>query len=319
MNVKENFEEGLVSIIIPTHNRASMLSETILSIFAQTYNKIELLVIDDNSTDNTEHVVKELISESNLYRFVYLKSTKKGGQCARNMGLLHSHGEYIQFFDDDDIMTVDHVECKVNALVKNPEAGFVTCNLMYFCDKISDIVSERCIDSISHNVESHVLAYAFTTAHYCCRRSAVTKIGIWNENLLKLQDFGYFHRLFLNNVDGIYLHDKLVLMRQHQNNISSNRSKSFFKSMINSIEAVDLEWVERGKKTELFDKVLSIYKFLVYYQAFAQGYRLWSVIKITELLILRPRYIMIVLRNLCKKIIGSQLSMRDLFYNELLG
>ena len=89
--------------------------------------------------------------------------------------------------------------------------------------------------------------------------------------------------------------------------------------MIKSIEAVDLEWVERGEKTELFDKVLSIYKFHVYYQAFAQGYRLWSVIKITELLILRPRYIMIVLRNLCKKIIGSQLSIRDLFYKELLG
>lgn len=319
MNVRENFEEGVVSIIIPTHNRASMLSETVLSIFAQTYNKIELLVIDDNSTDNTENVVNELISKSNLYRFVYLKSTKKGGQCARNMGLIHSNGEYIQFFDDDDIMTVNHIECKVNALIKNPDAGFVTCNLMYFCDKISNIVSERCIDSISHNVESHVLAYAFTTAHFCCRRSAITKIGLWNEKLLKLQDFGYFHRLFLNNIDGVFLYDKLVLMRQHQNNISSNRSKSFFKSMINSIETVDLEWGDRRKKTVLFDTVLFIYKFLVYYQAYAQGYRLWSIIKIAELFVLRPRYIMIVVRNLYKKISGSRLSIRDLFYNELLG
>lgn len=319
MNIRENFEEGLVSIIIPTHNRATMLSETILSIFAQTYNKIELLVIDDNSTDNTESVVNELISKSSLYRFIYLKSAKKGGQCARNMGLLHSNGEYIQFFDDDDIMVANHLECKVNTLIKNPEAGFVTCNLLYFYDKISNIVSERCIDSISHNVESHVLSYAFTTAHFCCRRSAITKIGLWNENLLKLQDFGYFHRLFLNNIDGVYLYDKLVLMRQHENNISSNKSKSFFKSMINSIETVDLEWVDRRKKTVLFDKVLFIYKFLVYYQAYAQGHRLWSAIRIAELFLLRPRYIEIVVRNLYKKISDSRLSIRDLFYNELLG
>ena len=137
--------------------------------------------------------------------------------------------------------------------------------------------------------------------------------------LLKLQDFGYFHRLFLNNIDGVYLYDKLVLMRQHQNNISSNRSKSFFKSMINSIKAVDLEWVDKRKKTVLFDKVLYIYKFLVYYQAYAHGYRLWCVINIAELFVLRPRYIIIVVRNLYKKISGSRLSIRDLFYNELLG
>ncbi len=83
--------EPLVTVIIPTYNRAKLIVSALNSIFAQTYQNYEILVMDDASTDNTEEVIRELHSE----KIRYYKLEKNGGQCiARNAGIKAGTGRF---------------------------------------------------------------------------------------------------------------------------------------------------------------------------------------------------------------------------------
>jgi glycosyltransferase involved in cell wall biosynthesis len=116
---------SLVSIIIPTYNRAHLIRETLNSIAAQTYTNWECIVVDDGSTDGTDILLVECIKKDN--RFKYLSNERtKGAQGARNTGLFDAKGAYIQFFDSDDIMYPHHLKMKIEAFNHNPDLDIVT-------------------------------------------------------------------------------------------------------------------------------------------------------------------------------------------------
>ena len=119
--------QQLISIIIPTFNRANLIGETLDSIIAQTYKKWECLIIDDGSADGTEEVINKYSSKDT--RFQYHKrpiDKPKGANACRNYGFELSKGEYINWFDDDDIMLCNFLELKTRALTKN--ISFVICS-----------------------------------------------------------------------------------------------------------------------------------------------------------------------------------------------
>ena len=110
-------KKPLVSIIIPTYNRAHLINETLDSIIAQTYIYWECIVVDDGSTDNSEAVIAAF--EEKDKRIQYHKRPKTylpGGNGARNFGFEESKGKYIQWFDSDDIMHKDKLAIKVSKL-----------------------------------------------------------------------------------------------------------------------------------------------------------------------------------------------------------
>jgi glycosyltransferase involved in cell wall biosynthesis len=115
------YKAGLVSIIIPAYNASSFITETIGSIKAQTYALWEVIVVNDGSTDNTAGVIKQMQND----RIQLIEQQNAGVSEARNKGLDYSQGEYIVFFDADDLMTPAFLEARVNALVKDPKIGFV--------------------------------------------------------------------------------------------------------------------------------------------------------------------------------------------------
>jgi len=95
----------LFSIVIPTYNRADFLPATIKSLLAQTFQKFELLIVDDGSTDDTEQVVRTL----NDPRLFYFKKENAERGAARNFGARLAKGEYINFFDSDDLAYANHL------------------------------------------------------------------------------------------------------------------------------------------------------------------------------------------------------------------
>lgn len=110
----------LVSIIIPTYNRANLIGETLVSIQNQTYQNWECIVVDDGSTDNLEEVIKGFSKADN--RIQYFKKPShlpKGPSAARNYGFEQSKGEYINFFDSDDLMHPQKLEIDL----KNIQSG----------------------------------------------------------------------------------------------------------------------------------------------------------------------------------------------------
>jgi len=107
----------LVSIIIPTYNRANLIGETLDSILAQTYQNWECIIVDDGSTDDTSEVIGEYLKRDS--RFKYFQRPNEhlsGGNGARNYGFKLSQGEYIQWFDSDDILMDDYLTIKMKYL-----------------------------------------------------------------------------------------------------------------------------------------------------------------------------------------------------------
>jgi glycosyltransferase involved in cell wall biosynthesis len=106
-----------VSVIIPTHNRKAFVLEAVDSVFAQTYEDYELIVVDDGSTDGTGRAL-----EQHGERLHYLYQANEGVSAARNCGLAHTQGEFISFLDSDDLWLPKKLAIQVAFMDQHPEA-----------------------------------------------------------------------------------------------------------------------------------------------------------------------------------------------------
>jgi len=113
-------QNHVVSIIIPTYNYGIYLSTAIQSCLNQAYKPIEIIIVDDGSTDNTKDLVKEF-KDSVIYFF----QKNSGVSAARNKGLELAKGNYLAFLDSDDYLTNDSIEVKMEILRKYPDIGIV--------------------------------------------------------------------------------------------------------------------------------------------------------------------------------------------------
>ncbi len=120
LELHEPVRRGLVSVIIPTHNRARIIGRAIESALAQTYTDLEVIIADDGSTDDTRAVV-----ESYGPRMVYVRQANAGVSAARNFGIRHARGEFIAFLDSDDAWRPWKIEAQLAALERVPKAGVV--------------------------------------------------------------------------------------------------------------------------------------------------------------------------------------------------
>ncbi|MCA1744718.1 MAG: glycosyltransferase, partial [Bacteroidales bacterium] len=125
-------EQPLVSVIIPTFNREHLIGETLESVLKQTYNNWECLIVDDGSTDRTRELVEGYVQLDG--RFSYYRRPDympKGANACRNFGFEISRGDYVNWFDDDDIMHPEKLQIQVEAL--HPSSFNVTvCQTMVF-------------------------------------------------------------------------------------------------------------------------------------------------------------------------------------------
>lgn len=120
-------KQPLVSIIIPTFNRADLIGETLDSIIAQTYQNWECIVVDDGSTDNTEEVLKNYAKQDCRIEFYNRPETlAKSGNSCRNYGFQKSKGELIVFFDSDDVMLNDFLSSRVDLFTDKIKIVFAT-------------------------------------------------------------------------------------------------------------------------------------------------------------------------------------------------
>lgn len=112
----------MVSVIIPTYNRAHTILRSVNSVLNQTYKDLELLVIDDGSTDNTKELLEQ-INDSRL-RYIYL-GANSGASNARNAGVSYASGEWIAFQDSDDEWKPEKLEIQMNLASKHPEYSMI--------------------------------------------------------------------------------------------------------------------------------------------------------------------------------------------------
>lgn len=153
--------KGLVSIIVPCYNVEKVIDKCIKSILNQTYRKLEVIFVNDGSTDNTEKIVlsykKEFEQKNMIFKYIYQENKGLGG--AINTGLKHFTGEYLSWPDADDALTSTSIEKKVVFLENKPEYGSVTsdANIYNEDDLLNPI--RKITDIFEYNTEEEQFEY----------------------------------------------------------------------------------------------------------------------------------------------------------------
>lgn len=185
-------KKPLVSVILPSFNRAQLISQSIWSVLQQTYSNLELIVVDDASTDRTSEVVHEISDD----RIRVIRNTQNIGQAAsENRGVAEANGELIAFIDSDDLWHKDKLEIQVKELQLAPDnVGVVYC----FSAKeptarfqSANQYSQR--RRTFHSLLSNRLK--ITTSQILVRKRCLVSIGGWDESLPSLIDYDLCLRL----------------------------------------------------------------------------------------------------------------------------
>lgn len=219
-------DKELVSIIIPTYNRAELVVETLDSINHQSYQNWECIIVDDNSTDQTEEVIKKYIQNNKKFRF-YKRPLNlvKGANACRNFGYSKSKGNYINWFDSDDIMHEDKLKIQVNHL-KKTELPFTVCQTLVFEDNLQNVLGLRCDSIYSKNFFGDFITnkIKWLTQAPLMRRSFLETHNLtFDRSLSQSQERDFFIKV-LDLVDDYHYDDRpLVYFRKHKDSISHSK------------------------------------------------------------------------------------------------
>ena len=211
-----------VSIIIPTYNRTRWLAQAIDSAINQMSCSVEVIVVDDGSNNTKAGEIAARYKD-----VIYLYQEKRGTGWARNIGLKHCQGDFIQFLDDDDLLAESSIAAKMNVLQKNPDVDVVYSDL-YLMNEQGNILgtyyrsSKRPLPQ--GDIYPQLVFYNFIPIHSMLwRREALLKAGGFPERsiledwecLLKVSEKSNF--AFVDQPLGYY--------RLHQGNISADFQK----------------------------------------------------------------------------------------------
>ena len=192
--------EGLVSIMVPAHNAASFLKETIASVRAQTYQQWECLIVDDGSTDDTVAIAERAAQEDQRIHLI-LPDGKTGlASRARNRAMRQARGEFFAFLDADDKWVPEKTQRQVDYLNEHSEADGVCCWLDLFGDEERVRRESRMMyyntNRVCHRSEL-IIGTPFQISTLMFRRHCYDQIGGMDEDprLQSTEDFEYFARL----------------------------------------------------------------------------------------------------------------------------
>ncbi len=210
---KNKKNNPLISVIIPTFNREKFLESTIESVFNQSYKNIELIVVDDGSTDNTEQIINSMDNNSILY----IKLNKNMGcSFARNIGFHSSKGEYIAFLDSDDKWVSNKLEEQLEVFKLSKDIGVVTCDLIvkdYRTNK--KIISKINANELNHDNRNLLFKFHDNASMLLVKRKYLMKLdGPFDVRLrcAQVRDLLYrlSHKCMIN-----HLNKTLVIYNNH--------------------------------------------------------------------------------------------------------
>lgn len=217
MWMNEGFETGLVSVIVPTYNRAAYIIDALESVRLQNYRPIEVIVIDDGSTDNTKDLVmawKEKFSDDPQFTCQYYFQKNTGVGAARNAALRHSKGEYIQFLDSDDLLHKERFD-RVVKVFKETSCEYVETGFEGFCS-ICGAAYEKHYGHTKTDPITLLLTGRLwpNTLRPMYRRNLIVRTGPWNEEMVTLQDYEFAIRALVQNTRCKSIHDILASARR---------------------------------------------------------------------------------------------------------
>jgi len=200
---------NLVTTIIPVYNRPKLLAEAVNSVLGQTYRPIEIIIVDDGSTDDTAKVADKL-AEDHPQEIRVIHQKNSGVGLAREAGRLQARGEFIQYLDSDDILMPLKFELQVAGLRTHPECGVAYGKTKYYESGKSpaDIPWKRTGEEIEMMFPAFLQSRWWGTSTPLYRREIIDRAGSWT-NLAREEDWEYDSRIAALGVK-LYYCDEFV-------------------------------------------------------------------------------------------------------------
>jgi glycosyltransferase involved in cell wall biosynthesis len=250
----------LVSVILPTYNRAEWLSRAIDSVIAQTYTHWELIVWDDGSTDHTEGIAKAYNNQKIKYHF----DDNHGVYYARNRSIQVSRGEYIAFLDSDDEWMDDKLSVQVTAMIAHPRIDLLFTD--FFNIRLNDERAFRgfkqCLRAMksldveeveddlflikNRFLESLTIEDFIATDTVILRREVFDRAGLFKSNIKSSEDYELWWRMALAGVCFAYI-NKVYLRRYKYPGSLSSSSISMFENRLKVLDLCVYESLTKGR------------------------------------------------------------------------
>ena len=252
----------LVSIIIPTYNRAHVISETLECVSLQDYPNWECIIVDDGSTDITEEIVKKHVDKDSRFQFKQRPPTRpKGASSCRNIGMETARGEYLQFLDSDDLVSPNKLTDQIAVLVQSKPLTIATCKWGRF-NVISDLKTREGFKTYQdfNRGADLLLSFGkynefFPVMAYLIPKASIKLVGQWNESLNNNDDGEFFTRVLLNTNTVVFVSTAAVYYRENPNEakLSSLNTKDKILSAIKSWKLIENHILKsKGLKKTLY-------------------------------------------------------------------
>ena len=249
----------LVSIIIPSVNRADLIKETIDSVEKQLYQNWECIIVDDGSSEKDIKQIRGYLQEDTRFSF-YKRPNEfpKGAAGSRNYGFKLSKGKYIQWLDDDDLLEPDKILKQVDLLEGSIENSIAICSWDYYWPgKRLELIK---VNEKKFNNAHEVFAYlrkqqTFFPPHiYLCPRKLIEESGNWDARLTLNDDGEFFTRILINSSQIINSPDTFALYRNQSQKRLSSFENDKIKSLLLSFYLMNQHLLSKGIENKAFFK-----------------------------------------------------------------
>jgi glycosyltransferase involved in cell wall biosynthesis len=229
----------LVSVIIPAYNAERTIAETLDSVLSQSYGNVEVLVVDDGSTDRTAEIVRQYQPRVSYFY------QENSGSCAvpRNTGILHSRGELLSFIDADDLMTPSRIGRQVDFLTRHPSVALVISDYQNFsssgmspnthfatCRPLMDILGHRPETVLDNALAMLVEDFFGIAGSFMMRRNLLERVPGFEPTLRASEDFHFLYRLARHTPVGV-INDVGMHRRMHESNMTGDSVRMMRESM----------------------------------------------------------------------------------------
>jgi glycosyltransferase involved in cell wall biosynthesis len=198
----------LVSVIIPVYNSELYLEESIRSVLAQTYQPLEILIINDGSTDGSESVARKFTQQT-----IYLYQSNQGAAAARNRGIKKSSGEFLAFLDADDLWESDKIAKQMDILEQEANLDMVFGNVFQFISEDTKSVSRARLD------EADQILPGYVPGTILIRKKAFLKVGLFSTAWKVGEFIDWYLKAMETGLNPVMLPDIVMRRRIHSSNL----------------------------------------------------------------------------------------------------
>ncbi|MGU9939092.1 glycosyltransferase family 2 protein [Empedobacter brevis] len=255
--------QPLVSIIIPSFNRADIIGDTLDSIKIQTYTNWECIVIDDGSTDHTEQVLENYIEKDKRFKFYHRPDylVKSGNSC-RNYGFEKSKGELVTFFDSDDVMLEDFLSSRIELFTQKIEIVFATYTIV---DENLNFLRENEFKVEDTLIKEYMFwKFPILTPSSLIKREYLENKTLFDPSIKRGQETDFYLNILpeLNNEQFTFVDKPTFLYRLHDKTIT-NKAQSYTPDYMPSLIHVRSKALKVGLEIQHKELVYNSYEHLI--------------------------------------------------------